>query len=308
MAEQTQTQVVKKAEPQITEMVLQRVNQMQSDGGINLPGDYSAANALRAAYLIIADMKDSKNGVPVLQVVKKESVYNALFNMTTQGLNPAKRQCSFIQYGDKLHMQREYAGSIALAKRYGDVKEINAVLIYEGESPVFEIDTTTGRKKLISHNMNWENIDDAKIKGAYAIVQFNDGSTNVEIMTMAQIRKSWDQGQAKGQSPAHKNFPGEMAKKTVINRACKLLIASSDDSVLFEPGEDGRIPRAALAEGSAPALPEPTQPQIIDIPDEPQVAQVIDEPPVEVKPEPKGKQPKSREWEKEEAPNNDPGF
>lgn len=298
-----QKQVVKKTEPQITEQVLQRVNQMQSDGGINLPGDYSAANALRSAYLIINDMRDAKTGVPILQTVKRDSVYNALFNMTTQGLNPAKRQCSFIQYGDKLHMQREYAGSIALAKRYADVKEINAALIYEGENPVFEIDTTTGRKKLISHNMNWENIDDTKIRGAYAIVLFNDGSTNVEIMTMAQIRKSWEQGQTKGQSPAHKNFPGEMAKKTVIGRACKLLIASSDDRVLYEQYENGtpignglkRVDQSLHA--NEYALTPETPIQIIDIPEEP--AQ-------EVKEEPKAdplKNAGNREWKKpEETP------
>jgi recombination protein RecT len=54
----------------------------------------------------------------------------------------------------------------------------------------------------------------------------------VEIMNMNQIRKAWLQGYAKGNSPAHRNFPGEMSKKTVIGRACKLFITSSDDSNL----------------------------------------------------------------------------
>ena len=46
------------------------------------------------------------------------------------------------------------------------------------------------------------------------------------------------QGATKGGSPAHKNFGDEMAKKTVIGRACKILIGMSDDSALFdEPDE-----------------------------------------------------------------------
>lgn len=42
----------------------------------------------------------------------------------------------------------------------------------------------------------------------------------------------------KGNSPAHKNFPDQMACKTVINRACKLLIRASDDAVLYNKEDD----------------------------------------------------------------------
>jgi len=45
---------------------------------------------------------------------------------------------------------------------------------------------------------------------------------------------------SKGNSPAHKNFADQMAIKTAINRACKLLISSSDDSVLYDPLEDDK--------------------------------------------------------------------
>ena len=45
-----------------------------------------------------------------------------------------------------------------------------------------------------------------------------------------EIRKAWAQGAAKGGSPAHKNFPQEMAKKTVINRACKIFVNTSTDA------------------------------------------------------------------------------
>jgi recombination protein RecT len=76
-----------------------------------------------------------------------------------------------------------------------------------------------------------------KVKGAYAIVELADGLRAVEIMSMAQIQAAWNQGSTKGTSPAHKNFPDQMAMKTVINRALKLLINSSDDSDLFDEEE-----------------------------------------------------------------------
>ncbi len=291
---------VKKFEPPMVEKVLTKVNSLKEIGGIALPPDYSAENALRSAWLILQDMKDRAN-LPVLKTSTPDSIANSLFNMVVQGLNPAKRQCSFILYGDKLTMQREYAGSIALARRYSAMKNIYAGVIYKGDVFEYAIDTTTGMKKITVHAQRMENLDDAKIMGAYAVVTFDDGSVNTEIMTMAQIQKSWEQGPTKGKSPAHSNFPGEMAKKTVINRACKLLIASSDDSVLMEPGEDGRMGRAK-AEIEAAA----NQGSVIDIPDDEPVqtaVEVID--PAEANPP--AKPENKREWKNETSPK-EPGF
>ena len=291
---------IKRFEPPMVEKVLTKVNSLKEIGGIALPPDYSAENALRSAWLILQDMKDRAN-LPVLKTSTPDSIANSLFNMVVQGLNPAKRQCSFILYGDKLTMQREYAGSIALARRYSAMKNIYAGVIYKGDVFEYAIDTTTGMKKITVHAQRMENLDDAKIMGAYAVVTFDDGSVNTEIMTMAQIQKSWEQGPTKGKSPAHSNFPGEMAKKTVINRACKLLIASSDDSVLMEPGEDGRMGRAK-AEIEAAA----NQGSVIDIPDDEPVqtaVEVID--PAEANPP--AKPENKREWKNETSPK-EPGF
>jgi recombination protein RecT len=60
----------------------------------------------------------------------------------------------------------------------------------------------------------------------------------LEEMTIQEILKAWGQGQTKGNSPAHQNFKGEMAKKTVINRALKTLINSSTDSGLMDEDVD----------------------------------------------------------------------
>jgi recombination protein RecT len=278
---------------------LSKVNSLKEIGGVSLPPDYSAENALRSAWLILQDMKDKAN-LPVLKTCTSDSIANALFNMVVQGLNPVKRQCSFIVYSDKLTMQREYAGSIALARRYSSMKNIYAGVIYKGDVFEYAIDTTTGMKKITAHAQRMENLDDAKIMGAYAVVTFEDGGVNTEIMTMAQIQKSWEQGPTKGKSPAHTNFPGEMAKKTVINRACKLLIAASDDSVLMEPGEDGRIGRV-----KAEIEAEANQGSVIDIPDDEPV-QIAEEVKEVVAPTP-SKTENKRDLKNEASPK-EPGF
>lgn len=224
--------VAKTTTSQLFDLVSQKINSLITDGGITTAPNYDAGNAMRSAWLILQDQKD-RNGKAVLEVCTQASIANALMKMVVQGMNPAKSQCYFIPYGDQLNYQRSYMGSYALAKRVSNLKEVNAIPIYEGDVFSYDIDVTTGKKKIIEHSQKFENIDNAKIKGGYAICVYEDGSTDAIIMTMEQIKKSWEQGATKGQSPAHKNFADEMALKTIRSRAVKLIINSSDDSDLM---------------------------------------------------------------------------
>lgn len=222
---------VAKQQQSIVDFTLNRIQELENTGSLQIPKDYSAPNALRAAWLLLQDTKDlNKN--PVLNSCTRDSIANALLKMVVQGLNPIKRQCSFIAYGQTLTCQREYQGSIAIAKRYG-LKSIVANAVFSGDDFAFEVDTETGRKKITKHNSTFESFGGA-VKGAYAVIEMVDGSKNVEVMSMQQIQAAWNQGQSKGQSPAHKNFPDQMACKTVINRAVKTIINSSDDADLFD--------------------------------------------------------------------------
>ncbi len=225
------SQIAKK-EKNITDHVLMKVTEFQKAGAIALPKDYSPENALKFAYLQLIQTND-KNGKPVLETCTKDSIANTLLDMVVQGLNPMKKQCYFIAYGNKLQLSRSYQGTIAIAKRTG-LKNIVANIIYEEDKFGYEIDPESGLKKIINHTQDISNIDINKIKGAYAVTTMQDGTRDVEIMTILQIKKAWLQGAANGNSKAHLNFTDEMCKKTVITRACKGIINSSDDSYLFD--------------------------------------------------------------------------
>lgn len=222
----------------ISEQVLARINTFTEDGSLKLPKNYAVQNHMKSAWLMLQEVKDLK-GQPALQVCTKESIANALFDMVLQGMSVAKKQGYFIVYGNKLQFQRSYFGTVALAKRCGGiVEEPMANVIYEGDEFVYTIDPKTAKIGIIKHEQKIENIDDNKIKAAYALITRPDGSVEVTIMSMAQIRAAWQQGATKGASPAHKNFPAEMCKKTVIGRACKTIINSSDDAWLYDGKQD----------------------------------------------------------------------
>lgn len=222
----------------ISEQVLSRIEQFQKDGSMILPKNYSVENHMKSAWLALQEVED-KDHHKALQICTKESIANSLLDMVLQGLSVSKKQGYFIVYGNKLIFQRSYFGTIALAKRAGGmVSEPVANVIYDGDDFQYEIDPKTAKVSIIKHSQKLENIDNSKIKGAYALVTLADGTTQVTIMSMQQIRAAWGQGAMKGDSPAHKNFAEEMAKKTVIGRACKAIINSSDDAWLYDGKED----------------------------------------------------------------------
>ncbi|HEX2866523.1 MAG TPA: RecT family recombinase [Ignavibacteriales bacterium] len=222
-------------EKNIADNILNRVNELEKKGGLVMPANYSAANALKSAWLILQNTQD-KEKRPVLQSCTKESIANALLDMVVQGLSPIKKQCYFVAYGNALTLSRSYQGTIVATKRLKGVKEVFANCIYEGDQFEYIINLNTGFKEITKHEQKFENIDPVNIKGAYAIITREGLPPYVEIMNIKQIRDAWGMGKSYGNangSKAHDKFSDEMAKKTVINRACKSFLNTSDDSDLL---------------------------------------------------------------------------
>ena len=231
LVKKEEKQLVVKEERNITDNVLNKIHQFQSNGQIYFPENYSPENALKSAWLKLQEVKD-KNGKLALEVCTQPSIANALLNMVIQGLNPMKNQCYFIPYGNQLTLMRSYFGSIAVAKQFGEIKDITAEVIYEGDKVETEI--KRGKTIIVSHSRSFENINKAKIVGAYATILYNDNTEESLIMTMDQIRTSWKKSKLNpdGKDSTHSQFTEDMSKRTVINKICKYYINTKDDSNL----------------------------------------------------------------------------
>lgn len=203
---------------------------MKEKGQIETPPNYSVANALNSAYIVISETVD-RAGKPALEVCKKSSIARALLKTVVLGLNPEKNQIYYIVYGDKLTAQVGAFGTAAIVKRIeGVAAEPTACAVYDGDNLTYDLDG--GFKVNLKHSQKFGNIDTSKVLGAYATINYR-GKEVSEVMTLAQCRKAWEMGNAKGNSPAHNGFPDEMCKKTVIIRLCKMIINSSDDGYLY---------------------------------------------------------------------------
>jgi len=221
------------------DLILSKITRFQENGELDLPANYSPANALKSAWLILQSTVD-KDKRPVLAVCSKNSIANAMLDMVLQGLNPAKKQCYFIAYGQNLTLQRSYFGTMAVLRQVRpEVGDIVSEIVYEGDT--FKYKLVRGRREVTDHEQTLENVDNKKIRAAYCVIYDRDDKPiRTEIMTITEIMQAWKQsrqnpfdenGNVKGTS-VHGKFTADMAKKTVTNRACKTLINSSDDSNL----------------------------------------------------------------------------
>lgn len=206
----------------ITEAVGKRIKVLE-DEGLALPEQYSAKNALSSAFFTLQKVYG-------IEKATQESIANALLDMVTQGLSPAKTQCYFIVYGNELQMQRSYFGTVAALKRLSNVSKVKAEVIHEGDT--FEIGSNEDMEMIVTKfEPKFENID-KPIIGAFAMIKLEDGSVSYTVMTKAEIDKSWQQSRNKN-NKVQQNFGQEMAKRTVLNRAAKMFINTSDDSDLL---------------------------------------------------------------------------
>lgn len=206
-----------------------KIHELSKNGKIVFPPTYSVANALNSAWLMLQEVKD-KGNKPALEVCTKNSIVSSLYDMCLQGLSPAKKQCYFIAYKNQLQLMRSYMGTVAVTKRLKGIVDVKAYCIYEGDEFEETYDPKTASVTVTKFSPKFENIDIDKIKGAFAVIIGENGPIYTEVMNIGQIKKAWNQGYAKGNSGAHNNFTDQMAKKTVINRACKMYANTSDDS------------------------------------------------------------------------------
>lgn len=212
----------------ITQKVLARIDQMKEEQELSLPVNYNAANALNSAYLALQKVK-TRNGKNALEACTPTSISKALLDMTLQGLSPAKDQCYFIAYGNELQMKRSYFGTVAAVKRLDGVQKVRAEVVHQDDE--FEIGSNDDMELIVKKFVPKFENQDKPIIGAFALIKTDEGNSYT-VMTKKEIDQSWSQTRQKN-NRVQKDFSQEMAKRTVLNRAAKMFINTSDDSDLL---------------------------------------------------------------------------
>ena len=206
------------------------------NGTIIVPDGYNFIAAINSAMYLLSEATD-RNGKPALEVCTAKSINYSLTKMVLLGLNPMQKQGYFIVYGNELQFMPSYFGDRAMAERTG-ITDIVARVVYDIDE--FSCEFVDGYP-VIKHifGVKEKIVKEASfITHAYCLFTLPNGRRAGDVMTFAQILKSW----AHSKDPNRKSqndSPEEMAKRTVTRRALKPYINSFiGDDVITNENED----------------------------------------------------------------------
>jgi recombination protein RecT len=175
-----------------------------------LPKDFNKARFVQNAIALLNDNTD-------LQKYNQSQIMGGLLKGSYLGLDFYSKECYLVPYGNNLNYQTSYIGAVKLAKKYSirPIKDIYAKLVREGDE--FEEVIVNGEQGI---NFKPLPFNDGKVVGAFAVCLFADGGMTYDTMSLADLENTRKSSKAQN-SPAWKNFTGEMYKKTVLHRLCK---------------------------------------------------------------------------------------
>jgi len=168
----------------------------------------------RLARLLVGEGRRN----PKLFECEPESVVNAIMVSSQLGLEPggALGHIYLIPYKRECTVIIGYKGLLELARRSGQVKRINAQVVYRDEYEKGLVKISV-EPPTIEHAFSLDDIDrDPKnIIAAYAVVEFKDGSKVQGVLTRADILKRKAKGGNRRFSPWDSDFAA-MARKSAI--------------------------------------------------------------------------------------------
>ena len=191
---------------------------------------------------------------PKLAQCDPQSVFLACMEAARLGVVPGTLgQGYLVPRKGICHFMPGYRLFIELARRSGEVRRVDAEVVHENDEIVYR----QGTDPALEHTPKITG-DRGKAIGAYAIAHMHDGGIQVTYMRLEEIEKARAAGG--GNSPAWKDWWGEMAKKVVIKRAAKLWPLAVDDQraldrlVVADNASDGIGAASTLVEPQRPLL------------------------------------------------------
>jgi len=157
-----------------------------------------------------------------------------------------------------------YRGLVDLAHRSGKLKLFYAELVYESDEFVYEL----GLDPKLVHKPS-RAANRGTVTHVYAVAHLCDGGKQFVVLSRAAVEKIRQNSPSKN-SPAWKNWWGQMAKAKAAKRLCKWLPLSSEMSraVSLDDSHDAGVSQTFDVDIDIPAAPTG---QVVDVrPEAPQ--------------------------------------
>lgn len=194
-----------------------------------LPKDFNRARFVQNCLAVM-------NEKPELARMNRAEVVQGLLKGAYLGLDFANKECYLIPYGNSVNFQTDYKGECKFVKRYSirPIVDIDAKLVREGDT--FSAEIVEGKPTINFKPLPFNNND---IVGAFAYVNYADGGLMYETMSTEEINATRNNYSKQANGSTWKKSWGEMAKKTVLRRLCKLIETDFESTEARSAWEDG---------------------------------------------------------------------
>lgn len=189
----------------ITKMIDERIDAT--------PKDFNKTRFIQNAMTVLQDIPKDK-----LASIDPTSIARTILKGAFLGLDFFQKEAYVIPFGNQLQFIVDYKGKKKLAKKYSirPIKDIYAKIVKEGDE--FDELVINGQQSV---NFKPLSFNDGKIKGAFAVVLYDDGGMQYETMSKKDIENVRDVYSKQSTGKAWTNSFDEMCKKTVLGRLCK---------------------------------------------------------------------------------------
>lgn len=176
-------------------------------------------------FLKVALIAATKN--PDLRSSSKESLYLAIMESASVGLQPDNREAALIKYGDHAEFMPMVKGIINLMLRSPGVTKVEARAVYDGD----EFGYWYGLHPDLKHIPSGQTSE--KVTHAYAVVWRQGTEPTFEVVTREEIEAARHSSRAPD-SPAWRNWYAEMSRKVALKRLSKYIDLSPEASRAIE--------------------------------------------------------------------------
>ena len=176
---------------------------------------------------------------PKLLDCRRDTLFGAAMRAAQDGLLPDGKEAAFVQFKEQVQYMPMIAGILKKVRNSGDLKSINALVIYKNDEFNYWVDGEGEQVKFIPHIFGG---DRGEAIGVFAFAQTKDGGLYVEVMSADDVDDIRKVSRSKDNGPWSGPFKYEMWRKSCLRRLSKRLPMSTDleevinaDDDLFQP-------------------------------------------------------------------------
>lgn len=186
------------------------------------------------------------NQTPELAQCSTQSVLGCLMKCTALGMEPSAvdglGRAYILPFNSRKTGRKEatfilgYKGMIDLARRSGELRDISARAVHEGDEFEYEY----GLNETLRHVPSPEPLDGRPLTHVYMVAHFKDGGHYIDVMTRQEVEQVKRRSKASKYGPWVTDYEA-MAMKSVIRRAFKFLPVSVESASAAEADETVQV-------------------------------------------------------------------